>query len=173
MVFLGARRGFLIQYEQPRPPTELRMPPFARLVIPDALLAGLIAHARAEAPNECCGLLAGRTVDGVGLTTERIPIANDLSSPTRYETNARDLFVAFRRLRALDLQLLAVYHSHPASEPVPSRRDVEENTYGETAVHLIVGLAGPEPEVRAWWLTDSGYREAEWAVAQVLGGRSC
>ena len=66
-----------------------------------------------------------------------------------------------RRLRDLNLELLAVYHSHPASDPVPSRRDVMENTYGETVVHLIVGLAGAEPEVRGWWITESGLRKAE------------
>lgn len=142
------------------------MPPFTRLQIPDALLAAMIAHARADAPNECCGLLAGRITDGVGLATERIPIGNDLASPTTYLTNPRDLFAAFRRLRALKLEMLAIYHSHPASEPVPSRRDVAENTYGETVVHLIIGLASSEPEVRAWWLAEGSSREAEWELSQ-------
>lgn len=141
------------------------MPPFSRLVIPDALLAGVIAHARAEAPNECCGLVAGFISEGVGYAIERAAIRNDLASRSAYLTNARDLFAAYRAMRAAGTEVLALYHSHPASEPVPSRRDVEENTYGETVVHLIVGLAGPEPNVRAWWLTEGGYREAEWAVA--------
>ena len=137
------------------------MPPFTRLLIPASLHERLIAHARAEAPNECCGLLAGLIAEGVGRATEQLPIANDLASPTRYQTNASDLCAAFRRLRDLNLELLAVYHSHPASDPVPSRRDVMENTYGETVVHLIVGLAGAEPEVRGWWITESGFRKAE------------
>ena len=67
-------------------------------------------------------------------------------------------------MRSRGEEVLAVYHSHPASDPIPSRRDVEENTYGETVVHLIVGLAGEEPDVRAWWLTEGGFREAEWTV---------
>lgn len=118
----------------------------------------------AELPNECCGLLAGVITEGVGLVTEQIAIANDLASPTEFLTNARDLFEAFRRLRGLKLELLAVYHSHPVSAPVPSRRDVEQNTYGESVVHLIIGLAGAEPEVRVWWLTEGSYREAQWTV---------
>jgi proteasome lid subunit RPN8/RPN11 len=130
--------------------------------MPDVLLAAAIAHARAEAPNECCGLLAGRIEGGVGLATERIPITNELASPTAYRTSPRDLFAAFRRLRALQLELLAVYHSHPHSEAVPSCRDLEENTYGETVVHLIIGFAGPAPEVRAWWLGEEDYRDAQW-----------
>ena len=74
------------------------------------------------------------------------------------------LFAAFRAMRESGLELLAVYHSHPDSEPVPSRRDVEENTYGETVVHLIIGLTGREPELRAWWLADASCRPAEWSV---------
>jgi [CysO sulfur-carrier protein]-S-L-cysteine hydrolase len=137
------------------------MPPFTRLTIPAPLRDRMIAHARTAAPNECCGLLAGLIADGVGRATEQLPIANDLACPTRYQTNVSDLFAAFRRLRDLNLELLAVYHSHLASAPVPSRRDVMENTYGETVVHLIVGLAGAEPEVRGWWITESAFRDAE------------
>ena len=140
------------------------MPPFTRLRIPDGLLASMIAHARAEAPNECCGVLAGIISEGTGYVVERAPIRNDLASPAAYLTNAHDLFAAYRAMRAAGTEVLAIYHSHPTSAPVPSRRDVEENTYGETAMHLIIGLAGSEPEVRAWWLTEGGYREAEWGV---------
>ena len=137
---------------------------FTRLAIPDLLLEEVIAHAREALPNECCGLLAGRVEDGVGVVTTRFTIANDLASPTAYHTNARDLFAAFRAMRADGTDVLAVYHSHPTSDPVPSRRDVAENTYGETVTHLIVGLTKEKPDVRAWWLTEAGYREAEIAV---------
>jgi proteasome lid subunit RPN8/RPN11 len=140
------------------------MPPFARLVILDGLLDSVIAHARREIPNECCGLLAGMISEGVGYALMRAPIRNDLASPTAYLTNAADLFTAFRAMRPKGEEVLAIYHSHPATEPIPSRRDVEENTYGETVVHLIVGLAGEQPDVRAWWLTEGGFREAEWTV---------
>ena len=132
---------------------------FTRLVIPEPLLAELVAHARAELPNECCGLLAGHIEDGIGIVTTRFPIRNALAGPTEYETEPRDMLAAFRAMRERGLELLAVYHSHPTSEPVPSRKDIERNTYGETVVHVIVGLAGPTPSVRAWRLTETGYRE--------------
>ena len=135
---------------------------FTRLVIPDSLFAEVIAHACSESPIECCGLLAGRIENGVGVVTTRFAIENARRSPTEYETDARGMLSAFRYMREHGLDLLAVYHSHPTSEPVPSRRDVERNTYGETVVHLIVSLAGPEPVVKAWWLTEAGYRDAEW-----------
>jgi proteasome lid subunit RPN8/RPN11 len=129
------------------------------LVIPASLLAEVIAHARAEVPLECCGLLAGHIADGVGVVSARYPIENVVRSSTEYETDPRQMLFAFRSMRERGIELLAIYHSHPGSDPVPSQRDVAGNTYGETAAHLIVGPAGAEPEVRAWWLTAAGYRE--------------
>lgn len=108
-----------------------------------------------ESPLECCGLLAGRIEDGVGVVLGHFPIRNDLASPTEYLTNARDLLAATRTMRESGLTELAIYHSHPASEPVPSRTDLERNTWGETVVHVIVG----ECDIRAWWLTADRYEE--------------
>jgi [CysO sulfur-carrier protein]-S-L-cysteine hydrolase len=145
------------------------MTPFNRLDIPELLLAEAIEHARGELPNECCGLLAGRVADGIGIATTRFSITNDEASPREYLSNARDMLFAFRAMREHGLELLAIYHSHPTSEPVPSQRDIEQNTYGESVVHLIVSLAGLQPEVRTWWLMETGYREAVWGVTQSPG----
>jgi proteasome lid subunit RPN8/RPN11 len=140
------------------------MPPFEVLTVPAALRAELIAHARACAPLECCGLLAGRSDGGTARGEVYFPVANDAASATAYATNPRDMFRAFRAIRARGLELLAICHSHPTSPPVPSARDLVENTYGETAAHVIVSLAGPEPEVRAWWLAPNGARLCEHRV---------
>jgi proteasome lid subunit RPN8/RPN11 len=148
------------------------MPPFTRLTISDLLLEEVIRHARASRPNECCGLLAGNIVGGVGVVTARFAIGNDAASTSEYETNARDMFNAFRAMRDRRIELLAIYHSHPASEPIPSRHDIERNTYGECVVHPIVGFANAEPKVRAWWLTETGYREAEWEVVTISDQQS-
>jgi proteasome lid subunit RPN8/RPN11 len=140
------------------------MAPFTRLTISDLLLEEVFKHTRESAPLECCGLLAGHIAGGVGVVTTRYPIENAAGSPTEFETDARGMFVAFRSMREHGIELLAVYHSHPASEPVPSRRDIERNTYGETVLHVIVGIAGAEPAVRAWWLTETDYHAAELVV---------
>lgn len=140
---------------------------FTRLVIPDLLLEEVFEHARQEFPNECCGLLAGHITDGTGFVSHRYPIENSALSKSEYETDARGMLLAFRAMREHGIELLAIYHSHPASEPVPSCRDIEHNTYGETAVHLIVSLAGSQPEARAWWLAPDGAREAPLEVARI------
>jgi proteasome lid subunit RPN8/RPN11 len=140
------------------------MPPFTRLLIPRPLLDAVLAHARAELPNECCGLLAGVIEGDVGRVTQHFPVGNDLASPTEYATNARDMLAALKATRSAGTDVLAIYHSHPTSVPVPSRKDLDRNFWGEAAVHVIVGLAGDEPDVRAWWLTETDYRPAAFEI---------
>lgn len=137
---------------------------FSRLHLPRPIHDAVIAHARAELPNECCGLLAG-TLDGdAGRVTRHFPIRNDLASPTEYLTNARDMLDASKAIRAAGTEVLAIYHSHPTSDPVPSRTDRQRNYWGESVVHVIVGFAGNEPDVRAWWLAETTSRPAEFRV---------
>ena len=134
-----------------------------RLLIPEALYRAMLAHARAELPAECCGLLAGTIEGGVGRVTIHLPLVNALASPTEYESDPRSMFAAHKVMRAAGTEVLAVYHSHPTSDPTPSRRDLERN-YGEGVMNLIIGLRVAEPEVRGWWLSESVCEPAQWQV---------
>lgn len=118
------------------------MPP--PLHIPPACLEAMLAHCRRELPNEACGFLAGRD----GVVMDVLPLVNERASPTAFRTEARSVFAAFRAMRAGGTELLALYHSHPTGEPVPSRRDLAENTYGE----LPWVIVGADETVQAWRL---------------------
>jgi proteasome lid subunit RPN8/RPN11 len=155
-----------------------------RLVIPSGVRAALVAHARAELPNECCGFLAGRVEDGAGRATVYLPLVNELASPTAFRTEPRSVLAAFRTMRAAGTDVIAICHSHPTAAAVPSQRDLRENTYGPNIPWVIVGFDGAkpgvtsfrgwvvrilhqiidfrrrEPSVRAWWLSNEDYREA-------------
>jgi proteasome lid subunit RPN8/RPN11 len=138
-----------------------------RLQLPQILLDEMIRQALAENPNECCGLFAGVVEDGpsgpVGRVVRRYPLRNAAASPEEFLSDGDDMFAAWRDWRRLGIDILAVYHSHPTSEPIPSRRDRERN-YGPDVVNLIVSLTADPPVVRAWWLTETEAREAEWEV---------
>src|SRR5262249_16647246 len=138
-----------------------------QLRLPRPILAAMVAQALAERPNECCGLLAGtilteETNVRIGRVGERFPLVNALASPTEYESEPRGMFEAVRAMRQRGLDVLAVYHSHPTSAAVPSKKDLARN-YSPEVVNFIISLAGPEPTVRGWWLSESEYREADWA----------
>jgi proteasome lid subunit RPN8/RPN11 len=138
------------------------MPPF-RLVIPRPVFEEMLAHARAERPLECCGLLAGCVEGDRGIVRARFPLVNELASATAFRSEPRAMFAAMKAMRALGTDVLAVYHSHPASPPVPSRRDLEQN-YSPGVVNVIIGLAADPPEVRGWWLRADGFDAADWEV---------
>ena len=136
-----------------------------RLQIPRLLYEAMILQAIAELPNECCGLLAGRIDNGIGRVARRYPLINEAASPREYLSESRSLFAAHRDMHQRSLEVLAIYHSHPTSEPVPSRTDLERN-YSAEVVNLIISLKDGEPKVRGWWLTESAYREAEWELVE-------
>jgi [CysO sulfur-carrier protein]-S-L-cysteine hydrolase len=135
-----------------------------RLVIPRPIYEALLVHALAELPAECCGLLAGRlSADGtVGDVTHHYPLVNELNSPTEFLSDPYSMLRADKAIRSEGTDVLAVYHSHPTSDPVPSRKDRERN-YSPRVMNLIIGT-NETPEVRAWWLTETDYCEGEWEV---------
>ncbi|MFO0876354.1 MAG: M67 family metallopeptidase [Gemmataceae bacterium] len=135
-----------------------------RLIVPRALVEAMVAQAQAELPAECCGLLAGVLRDGVGRVEVRYPLVNALASPTEYLSDARSMFEAHRDMTKRSLDVLAVYHSHPASAPIPSRKDRAQN-YSEEVVNLIISLTTTPPLIRGWWLTAESHREAEWSMS--------
>lgn len=136
-----------------------------RLIVPRTLHDAMVAQALAEKPNECCGLLAGREVEGVGRVEAVYPLVNGLASPVEYESEPHSMFLACRDMTRQGLDILAVYHSHPTSAPIPSKKDLARN-YSEDAVSLIVSLTTDPPTVRGWWLTATDFREADWTVEE-------
>jgi proteasome lid subunit RPN8/RPN11 len=130
------------------------------LTIPRPVFDAVLAHARAELPNECCGLLAGSG----NRVTHHFPLVNELHSPTAYRSEPRSMLAAMKAMRADGTDLVAIYHSHPASDPVPSKRDLAENEYGDV-LHVIVGFVGPVSDVCVWQITKDGCEEIEWAIS--------
>jgi proteasome lid subunit RPN8/RPN11 len=144
--------------------------PFFRrrpLRIPAPLYADMIAHARAELPNECVGLLAGRPD---GTVVQRYPLVNELADPCRFASEPYSMFRAEKQRRADGLEFLAVYHSHPSTPAVPSKYDLAQH-YSEEAVCVIVSLAQPQAEVKGYWLRDGSYEPAEVIVGEGAEGR--
>ena len=118
-----------------------------------SVLDDIEAHARAERPNECCGLLVGRP-DAIESSYRA---RNELGSPTRYRVAAEDHFAAIRFARRIGLDVVGAYHSHPCSAPTPSPTDVAEATPGDF-MHLIVGVGpGDEPAIQAWRLAGGNF----------------
>ena len=114
------------------------------MVIPEPIRAELEAHARAEEPNEACGLVALRD----GIAERYIPARNGAASPYRFEleTEPENWFLEDEGYE------LAVFHSHISSPPRPSRTDVENIGLWEGRPYLILSLG--TGELAAWTIAD-------------------
>jgi [CysO sulfur-carrier protein]-S-L-cysteine hydrolase len=122
----------------------------------------MVAQAHRELPNECCGLIGG-TVEagGIGRALQLYPLTNAAGSPVEYLSDGREMFDALRDMRRRAIDVIAVYHSHPTSDPFPSKTDRERN-YSTEVVNLIISLKTGKAVMRGWWLTADGQSEAEW-----------
>jgi proteasome lid subunit RPN8/RPN11 len=123
------------------------------------LLDEIIDHARAEAPIECCGMVASR--DGAAMRVYRA--TNAAASPLRYEIDGAEQYRIQMEIEDAGLDLGAIYHSHTRTEPYPSQTDINLAFYPE-AVYVIVGLAGDQPDVRSYEIRDGRVQEAELVV---------
>lgn len=119
----------------------------------------MINHALEEAPNECCGMVASR--NGEAATLYRA--TNAAASPLRYEIDGAEQYRIQMEIDEAGLDLGAIYHSHTRSEPYPSQTDINLAFYPD-AVYVIVGVAGEDPEVRAFRIRDGRVAEAELVV---------
>jgi proteasome lid subunit RPN8/RPN11 len=123
------------------------------VVIPPEIRAELAAHARAEAPNEACGLIVLRD----GRAERFVRGRNTLASPYRYQLEV-DPEVWFLEDEGFEL---AVFHSHPETEPRPSRTDVENVGLWAGKPYVIYSLA--RDQLAAWRITDGTFEPLELA----------
>jgi [CysO sulfur-carrier protein]-S-L-cysteine hydrolase len=124
------------------------------------LLEQIIAQAHAEAPNECCGIIAAQ--DGKAVSVH--PARNAAASPLRYEMEGMEQYRIQSAIEDAGHELGAIYHSHTRTPPVPSQTDINLAFYPE-ALYVIVGVAGEEPDVRAYRIVEGEVSEQPLEVA--------
>lgn len=130
-----------------------------------SLLDQIVAQARAEAPNECCGIVGSRNGEAVALYKAR----NARASPLAYDIDGHDLQRIYDEIDRNELELGIIYHSHTRSDPVPSQTDINlASPFLPDAVYVIVGVKDPErDDIRAWSIRDGHYAEAQLDVEEV------
>jgi [CysO sulfur-carrier protein]-S-L-cysteine hydrolase len=126
--------------------------------ISQQLIDEIIAHAREEAPNECCGMIGGK--DGVATSVHRV--ANEFASPLRFRMESGEQIKTWNAIEAAGEEMVGIYHSHTSSPARPSQTDINESEMWESAIHVIASLEDPDrPAVRAFWIRDKKDVEEE------------
>jgi len=129
--------------------------------IAQALIDEMVAHAREDLPNECCGMVGG--ADGEASVV--IPVVNSAASPLRFEMDPQGQYNALKAIEDNGKEMLAIYHSHTKSAAYPSQTDVNQAVSWPDAIWVIVSLEDPEsPVVKGYWLKDLKITDAELVV---------
>jgi proteasome lid subunit RPN8/RPN11 len=127
------------------------------VTLPQPFVDEMIAHALADAPNECCGIIAGED----GRAVKLFRAENSEASPYRYSVDSNDLFSIYRECDGNDWTFLAIYHSHTASEAFPSPTDVRLAFWPEAYYVLVSLLDAEKPSVRAFRIIEGTISEEE------------
>jgi [CysO sulfur-carrier protein]-S-L-cysteine hydrolase len=130
--------------------------------ISQGLIDEIVAHARDELPNECCGMVGGRD----GEASVVIRVANAAASPLRYEMDAQEQYNALKAIEGEGDELLAIYHSHTKSAAYPSQTDVNQAVAWPEQIYLIVSLADSDaPDLKGYLLKDLRIADAEVVIS--------
>jgi proteasome lid subunit RPN8/RPN11 len=118
-----------------------------------SMLDEIVAQAREEAPNECCGIVGSRDGEAVRLFKTR----NARASPFAYEIDSRDLLHAYNELDDAGLDVGIIYHSHTRRDAEASETDINLARFPD-AIYLIVGVKFDD--MGAWYIRDGKVSEA-------------
>jgi [CysO sulfur-carrier protein]-S-L-cysteine hydrolase len=125
--------------------------------ISQELLNEMVAHAVADAPNECCGIVS--TKDGEAARVYRT--TNTEASPFRFVIDPKQVYDVHAEIEDAGLELGAIYHSHTRSEPYPSQTDINFAAQWPGVQWIIVGTANGDPQVRNYEIRDGQVSDAE------------
>ena len=140
------------------PPATLRL----MLTLDPGLHAKIVAHARADHPDEACGVIAGPA--GSDRPERFIPMVNAERSPTFYRFDSTEQFRVWREMDERGEEPIVIYHSHTATEAHPSRTDISYASEPD-AHYVLVSTRDPEQtEFRSFRIADGVVTEEEVAV---------
>ena len=127
------------------------------LEIPAAMVEQIVAHARRDHPDECCGVIAGRD----GALTRVFEMENAERSPTGCVFDSAEWLRVYRDIDDADEEPLVVYHSHTATEAYPSRTDVRWSATAGFPHWLLVSTRSDALELRSFTIEDGVVTEEE------------
>jgi proteasome lid subunit RPN8/RPN11 len=139
------------------------------LRIDQAIHDALVAHARADHPDEACGVVAGP--EGSDRPSRHIPMANAERSPTFYRFDSGEQLRVWREMDDRDEEPVVIYHSHTATEAYPSRTDISY-AHEPGAHYVLVSTRDPDTtEFRSYRIVEGAVTEEPVEVVPALAGK--
>ncbi|KQY34569.1 MULTISPECIES: Mov34/MPN/PAD-1 family protein [Nocardia] len=127
------------------------------LVIRADLVDAMVAHARADHPDEACGIIAGP--EGSDRPERFVEMVNAERSPTFYRFDSGEQLRVWRAMDDADEVPVVIYHSHTATEAYPSRTDISYAAEPD-AHYVLVSTRDPQShELRSYRIVDGEVTE--------------
>ncbi|MEO8330520.1 MAG: M67 family metallopeptidase [Candidatus Nanopelagicales bacterium] len=139
------------------------------LVIDQTTYDAIVTHARADHPDECCGVVAGPV--GTDRPQRFIPMINSARSATFYEFDSMDLLKLYREMDDRDEEPVVIYHSHTATEAYPSRTDISYASEPDAHYVLVSTREQDMHEFRSFRIVDGVVSEEEVRVVAALDSK--
>ena len=127
------------------------------LELPQTMVDQVLAHARRDHPDECCGVISAKD----GVATRLFEMQNAERSPTGFVFDSAQWLTVYREIDDADEEPLVVYHSHTMTEAYPSRTDIRWSATAGFAHWLLVSTRSEEQEVRSFTIDDGVVTEQE------------
>ena len=134
------------------------------LTISEKLHDQVVAHARADHPDEACGVIAGPA--GSDRPERFIPMTNAARSPTFYEFDSTEQFQVWQQMDCNGEEPVVLYHSHTGTEAYPSRTDVSYASEPGAHYVLVSTRAEHETEFRSYRIIDGQVTEEPVTVVE-------
>ena len=129
--------------------------------IPIEIVNQILAHAQNGDEAESCGFIAAVN-DNIVKT---YPVENIAKDPACfYRMDEKQQIDAMRKMREAGEELFGIYHSHPSSEAVPSKTDIEEATYPDASYFIVSLNTVGVLEMRCYRLLAGAVEEIELVV---------
>jgi len=116
------------------------------IIIPGSIYYDMISHAREGFPLEVCGILGGISEQVV----KQYRMTNTDASNEHFMMEPKEQFAVVKDLRALDLKMLAIYHSHPETAARPSEEDIRLSLTPDVSTIIISLADAAEPVVKSY-----------------------
>ncbi|RBQ14872.1 peptidase [Spongiactinospora rosea] len=134
------------------------------LTISQDLVDRIVAHARADHPDEACGVIAGPV--GSDRPERFIPMENAERSPTFYRFDSMEQLRVWREMDDRDETPVVIYHSHTATEAYPSRTDISYASEPDAHYVLVSTREEDKVELRSYRILDGVVTEEEIGIVQ-------
>ncbi|MFC0470033.1 M67 family metallopeptidase [Halalkalibacter kiskunsagensis] len=127
---------------------------YGKIIIPASYYKEIVEHGKLNLPYEVCGLLAG-IKDKVQSVW---PLENEIKSDRRFFVGEKKIEETIKLIEKQGEKILAVFHSHPTTAPLPSSYDIE-NHFDEHVLMVIISYKSMNPKVKCYRIKNDSYKE--------------